>query len=654
MRIKNLQLFNFQGIRDAKFDFDGRNANIYGDNATGKTTIFNAITWLLFDKSSTGSKNFTPKTKGPGGDLHYLEHGVEAGFILDDGQLLTLKKVYQETYTKKRGSTIEEFTGHSIDYYVDGVPTKEKEYIATLVNYMGTSDQIKMLLMPHYFSEEMPWDERRHILMDICGDVPDEDVIASSKQLADLLSFLIMPGTTDKHYTVDEYKKIASTKMKDINKELQGIPDRIDEAKKAIPDIANLDVAAIDKEISLTTTSIAEFEQLKRQIVTSGDDDGAKVRQVSALKNSLTESRAEHMSAQVKQNESIYKEISEVQGELSDLKNKLYSLENYTVKNKIKELEQMDAKRERLFAEYTKVSEKTWQGSEICPTCNQALPAEEVERAKEIFNLAKSKRLEEINTEGQTTCSKGMIANLDVEIKAISAQVDELKHVIERKNTLLGILKGKLADEIPFESTKKYAEIIGQISAAENSSDDSLLSGQVAEFDNKLAALRGNLDKLMADKSKIALAKQQEGRIGELSAQEKSLAKEYEQLQRGVYLCEEFVKAKVSMITDNINSKFETVRFRLFIEQINGGIKEDCEVMVPSENRLVPYAFANNAARINAGLEIINVLSKYYEISIPVFVDNAESVTKLIDIEPQVIRLVVSEQDKSLRLEYAD
>jgi len=153
-----LYLFNFQGIRELRLDFGGNNAVIYGDNATGKTTIFNAITWLLFDKASTGAKNFTPKTKDANGhDVHYLEHGVEACFILADGQVLTLKKVYKEVYKTKRGSAREEFNGHEIDYSIEGVPAKEKEYVAALAEYIGEADQVKMLTMPDYFSDEMSW-----------------------------------------------------------------------------------------------------------------------------------------------------------------------------------------------------------------------------------------------------------------------------------------------------------------------------------------------------------------------------------------------------------------------------------------------------------------------------------------------------------------
>jgi hypothetical protein len=123
-------------------------------------------------------------------------------------------------------------------------------------------------------------------------------------------------------------------------------------------------------------------------------------------------------------------------------------------------------------------------------------------------------------------------------------------------------------------------------------------------------------------------------------------------VEKGIYLCELFIRAKVALITDSINRRFRAVRFRLFLEQINGGLKEDCEVMVPSVGgSLVPYFSANNAARINASLEIIDALGSDWGERMPVMVDNAESVTRLNPIGAQVIRLVVSADDPALRLE---
>ena len=195
MKINTLRLENFQGIKAATFDFKGQSASVYGDNATGKTTLFNALTWLLFDRPSTGAKGYTPKTKGPDGDVHYLDHAAEAQFTMDGGRLVTLRKVFHENYKKKRGSATEEFDGHSVDFFIDGVPVKEKEYTAALLGFCGGAEQMKMLTMPHYFPEDMPWEARRKILLEVCGDVADTEVIASNGELMELPSYLLMPGT---------------------------------------------------------------------------------------------------------------------------------------------------------------------------------------------------------------------------------------------------------------------------------------------------------------------------------------------------------------------------------------------------------------------------------------------------------------------------
>jgi hypothetical protein len=114
-----------------------------------------------------------------------------------------------------------------------------------------------------------------------------------------------------------------------------------------------------------------------------------------------------------------------------------------------------------------------------------------------------------------------------------------------------------------------------------------------------------------------------------------------------LFLTEEFTRTKVSALESKINNKFKYARFRLFEEQLNGGLNDVCTTLFDG----VPYdGGLNNAARINVGLDIINTLSEHYGFSAPIFIDNAESVTQLIDTDAQIIRLVVSEADKKLRV----
>ena len=655
MRIIRLKLQNFQGINAAVFDFpDGGCADIYGDNATGKTTIFNAVTWLLFDKPSTGAKNFSPKTKGPDGDLHYLEHVAEALLTLNNGQKLTLRKVYKEIYKKKRGSATDEFDGHAIEYFIDGVPTKEKDYQTALNNYIGSEERLKSLMMPDYFSESLPWDTRRRILINMCGDVTDRDVIDSNPDLADLDAYLMVPGTDEKFYTVDEFKKIAAAKRQDINRDLQAVPARIDEAQKAMPDISSIDPERIERSLAEANALIEEKERLKRGMQVGNAKESEVNNAILALQTKLAEDRAAYAAELSKQNESLYAEIEQLKGK------KLHNAtaldgKRSSLNLKTRELETMKSARQTLIEAYNAKSAEQWQGDETCPTCKRPLPEEDVELAKAAFNLGKSLKLEELNTQGKQTCGKEMVAAVETMINGLTEEIKAAETVAESLETKIDAATLSIVKAVPYEETEAYKTAMQRISELRDGEKNTgdMVSDRINALNGEITALRTKIDALTADKSRIAVAKQQANRMEELAAMEKRLSREYEDLQRGVYLCDEFIKTKVSYLTENINTRFATVRFRLFVEQINGGVKEDCEVMIPNGDSQVPYAFANNAARINAGLEIIDALSRHWGIAVPVFVDNAESVTRLRDIGSQTIRLIVSEPDKTLRVESA-
>lgn len=654
MRLTDLTLTNFQGIRHMTLSFSAESASIFGDNATGKTTVFNAITWLLFDKPGNGAKNFTPKTKGPDGDLHNLEHSAEATF-LDGDRLITLKKTFHEVYKKQKGSAREEFSGHTVDYYLDGVPVKEKEYAAAVLSLTGGDTEIpKMLTMPDYFSEGMPWEARRRILLEILGDVVDEDVIASVPELSDLATVLRMPGSVDRTYGVDEYRKIALARKAEINRRLASLPGRIDEAERAIPD-----VTGVKREVVLTSLTNLGVERDRaldeREDARRGDSRTAEIRKrMAEVECTMAERRSAYILEEAQKNAVLDAEIREVRDELSRVERDTAEVAS-DLSIARKKVDRMKAEREQLLAEYNQVAAETWdEGAAICPTCHRPLPEEDIEQMREQFNLGKSRRLEAINERGRTMASKTMIE----EAEATIAELDEaVKALPERRREILAKLEALEARRVPsvrFEETNGYYAYSLEIDSLRKKLADAqaYIDEATATADSKLRAIDDELHAQNELLVRFSVAETQRERIAELEAEEKRLAAEFEELERGLYLCDLFVRAKVSTLTERINGAFRNVRFRLFREQINGGLAEDCEVMIPAaDGRMVPYSFANSAARINAGLEIISVLSRHFGVEMPIVVDNAESVTHLADVDAQVIRLVVSEADKQLRLE---
>jgi hypothetical protein len=183
-------------------------------------------------------------------------------------------------------------------------------------------------------------------------------------------------------------------------------------------------------------------------------------------------------------------------------------------------------------------------------------------------------------------------------------------------------------------------------------SDEKARSAQEAE--KRVAALS-----VLADQEKAKLAGAEailrgkltlEGihkRMDELREELKRTAAELEQVDRLAFGLEEYIRWKTRFIEDSVNGLFRFVTFRLFKELISGGLEECCDVVVDG----VPYNALNNGARVNAGMDIIRRLAEHYGVRVPLIVDNAECVTRLEDAGTQVIRLVVSEQDKVLRVE---
>jgi DNA repair exonuclease SbcCD ATPase subunit len=651
LTLTRLSLKNFKGIRSFVIEMDGQNVKVFGDNATGKTTLFDSFVWLLFDKDSNNKKDFALKTlSADGKELHGLEHEVEASFDFN-GQSLTLRKVFTEKWTKKRGSATSEFTGHTTDYYVDSVPVKKGEY-AKQIESIVNEDIFKLLTSPSYFNEQVKWQDRRKTLLEICGDIADEEVIASDGSLSALPA--ILQGRS-----IENHRKIIAARRAEINKELDKIPVRIDEIQRNLPSIDELNKKAIEGEINRLNSEIDEKQTLINNI-RNGSAISAKQKDIQEIEIAMLQLKQEH---QINSNEKVYSLKTRLQEEKSNggiLLSKIDSLKHSKQMNAytIKELSETT---DRLRDEWQEVNKQVFlhETDCECPTCGQSLPEEQVQSAKDkalaSFNKSKSDRLESIQKVGKRNKEKldevkKADVQIDNEVLKIESQLSEKKELVSKLQAQLATVEGTIVDilENPEYVAKLQAKnkIVEEIQELRNAADQSIQSiyGEVAE-------LKAKRDSLQGDLGKFVLAVQSEKRIEELKNQERDLAAEFEKLEQELYLTEEFIRTKVNLLEEKINSKFKHARFKLFKQNINGGLEETCETLYQG----IPYSSGlNNAARINVGLDIINTLSEHYEFSSTIFVDNAEAVTKLIDTKAQTVCLVVSEQDKQLRVEHID
>ncbi|GHV51279.1 AAA family ATPase [Synergistales bacterium] len=656
MKIQRLSLENFQGIRQAEFDFAGRNANIYGSNATGKTTLFSAFTWILFGKPSTGADNYSPKTRTEDGEAHNLDHAAECELDIN-GQTVTLRRVFHEVYKKTRGNPDAVMSGHTTDYYINGVPKKESEYARYLSEILSNDELPKLLTMPFYFAETLHWEKRRGILLDICGDLSAIDVVNADDELKKLPALL-------GNLSVDEYKKMIKASLTEINRKIQGIPARIDEANRAIGEFTSTNPAELPELIEDSETWIAGAREKRKELeeerfaIISGATGSSKIRaELAETEAKLSELKAAHADKCQKANADAQQTVYQERNALAEAKHKADDI-GYRLNNERKQLKNLEAIRGEIIAEYAAIRQETFDdGALICPTCGQSFPADKAESMRESFNVNKSNKLERTLERGKREASKEMIQASDDLIAALEKELAGARSAGAAIQDKLSRLSGA-APELPkVYETPEYIAVTDEIDRLKKAlADTDAQSANLTKgVDEKLSAL-AEADRAANDRlAGLKTAQTQYARIAELETEQKSLGKAYEEAQQGLYLCERFSRVKAALLTDRINEKFSTVSFRLFKKNItNDGIDDVCEVLIPTpDGQRVPFALSNNAARINAGLEIIGVLSEHYGVELPIWVDNAESVVRVIPIKAQLIRLIVSEADKQLRFEPA-
>ena len=632
IKINNLILQNFKGIRSLEINADGNNLNIYGDNATGKTTVFDAFMWLLFNKDSLGRSDFGIKTQDADGNtLHNLEHSVECELSVDDA-ILNLKKVYTEKWTKKRGSAEAEFTGHETKYYINEVPSSKAEYTAKISSIID-EELFKTITNPLYFNEHLKWQERRAILLNICGNISDEAILASSSEFSPLVDDL-------KGRTIQEYQKIISNKQKGINDELKTLPQRIAEARLAIPDTSS-------------TYTIADKEAVEKKIAELNDEIIA-IRNGSGSAGIESDLRA--LRTEKAQLENKKCDVFDLDAKRTDYKARLAGL-NFEITDAERNInryynlaKECEENAEKLRKEWAEVNGKQYDGSEICPTCGQPLPAEQIESAKAKFNTARATKLEEITAKGKAVNAdkEKYIAEHDKWAKKLSELLltkEDIENAFSKTEALIAEKMSKFA-----ESKKTaLAMIDSRIAEAEKTAQNSLegIKSKIYTIQEQIDTEKAKLDEINTVLFNGAMAEKQLNRIAELEADEKRLAMEYGELEKTSFLIDEFLKFKITLLSDKINGLFRFAKFKLFDVQINGGLAECCEVTYDG----VPYSDLNNASRINIGLDIINTLCNVHDKRAPIIVDNAESVVALAETYSQKICLYVSGQDKSLRIE---
>ena len=674
IKIISLTIHNFKGIRDASFRFGGSNATIEGENGTGKSTVFDAFTWLLFGKDHQGQdwtnfdlKPIDPETREP---LHGLEHWVEAELTID-GTPKTLKRVVTEDWVKPRGEAEKVLKGHKQAFFIDGVDTATKKAYDAAVGQWIDEGVFKLLTNPLYFIDDQytDWKSRRKAILSL---LPAQGQAELRESFADLIAEM-------RGEPMEQFRKRVAAEKKVNRDRLSEATAKVAAFRETLP--KEVDRPKVVAEIqALTEEKDAAVSKIRAQIAII-DNGIADINAANADKRSQADAlHREVLQLRRKEQEIVDRALAAAREEEAARKAEYYAAQSAAAARKkaaqraAQEREEAEIEAQRLAAErakhaaelkrlgdqYQGEKEKAFvfnvEDEEICPTCGQPLPQSILEsKREEACERFKAARKDTLNAIiGQASLIKDTIRRID-------ERAAELAHIMEDNDTSLESASVEVAEEPPatdYNEVARQARLTDEykILAAEDNrltreaeeiatrttSVDDLLNDRRAlekeiqklneEYDRRSRHLR---DFLAVDEERKRIT----ALIEKTEAQSKTFADELARLERLEFRATEYTKAEIDSQEGAINALFRVVRWKMFAPTLEGGLTEMCEV---TDLKGIPFRSMNDAQKILCGLDVIRVFSQHNDVSAPIFVDNAESITRTeFDTPAQVIRLVV-------------
>lgn len=645
IKIKEMHLVNFKGVRELQIQFNDGMTTICGRNGSGKTTILDAFTWLLFGKDSQDRKQFNIKTLDENSvPIKKLPHEVSA-ILLVDGKEVRLCRRYNEIWRKRRGQTEDDFDGHEESRIYDDVPLNLNEW-RNKINAIVEESVFKFITIPSYFPTRKP-EIQREMLFDMAGRITDEEIARGNEQHTALLKAL--DGRT-----MAEYKLAVSAKKNRLKDEAKGIPDRIDERKRSMPQEEDWD--KLQSDLEGFEHELADIDKQIGDITETHRANDKRRRDMSNHLSDLEKQRDKRKyEIESEVSKDYYKALQKESDHKSDIRTKEAErdrlIEERDEQQKV--IDGCQQTRENLVAEWKEIKAKRLvfdPKAFICPTCKRELDADDIERKREEltenFNQSKANELAENQQKGKA--NKEKMEKAEAKKKELDEQIDKLTDEITKMQsvTFATVEEPDATDAIANDA--KIQELDAEIEKAKAD-----LEADTNTEDQDTEALQQRKSEINTEISdiKIRLAKREDiekdnKRIAELEEQLRKLNNEIAE-QEGIEMqMLEFSKARAAAIESRVNGMFKMVRFKMFDTLVNGTEVETCVATVDG----VPYDDGlNNAKCINAGIDIINAICAHIGVRAPIFIDNAESVNEIIPTDSQLVRLVVS-NDKQLTI----
>lgn len=662
--IEQLTLVNFKGERNKTISFDSKETNIFGDNAVGKTRVFDAFTWLLFGKDSEDRMNYNILLVDNDNILPKVDAEVE-GIIVKNGVKTKLKRVFRQKWVRPRGQDTEVLEGNETLFWADGVSVKANEY-KVIVNAILSEDIFKLLTSPTYFLSQK-WEIQRTILQKMVTPVSDEDIAGLKPEFVELLRQLQGKDAA-------KFKAELRARISEMKKEKDDIPSRIDQTMKLMPEITDYkpleaQLAKIDQDIAANKLLAESGQKAIQERFGKEVELQNNISQIKRLQQGvLFQKQIEEQTNVDKQNEGLNTSIQAKQlaeTELQKINNNIF-ITQQNESNISQGIAKLESEKATLTEQYKTVQQSQYNADSIkitCPLfgheCSDAIAIEKHFRdsndALTNFNNDKLQRLTDITNKGLNLKERiefnkeSLEKSKEVLVKLNADKIKVEKEIESLTNAITSFVKAEAktfeAKDIPewVVLNDKIKQIEVEIELLKASP---LPSNR--EYSEKIEVLQVERSTIEIQLSKKDDVAKHQAEIDRLQQRAKEVVKIISDLEKQEFILKDFNKTKIKYFEEMVNKMFSFVRFKMFDYTFDDNEFETC---IAINEKGVYISSTNNAEKINAGIDIINTLANFYSITAPIFIDNREGVTKLIESDSQIINLVVSGKDKTLRVE---
>lgn len=655
IHFKTLTLKNFKGILGEKtINFCDTVTSIYGANHTGKTTVIDAILWVLFDKNSEGASVFGIDTKDENNNvIPKLEHSVKLVLTID-GVERTLEKVRKDVWTKPRGQKEEVLTGHTTNYFVNGNKYTQTEYKAEITNILPEA-LFKCVTNPMFFPT-LPPTEQRMLLEQMVGETNFVAVV-SQKEEWELLEKYIENGD------VEKFRENLAYKIKLVKEELKLIPSRISEHTNELAELQSKDYnfPILEKRIAEIEKGLQHYDDMLAD-ASKGSDEKYKakmaVRKQIQAYEAERDSIIDKINKENRESEQLHESvISSIEDAIAKQRKNIRDA-NVDAQSNERRKELLEKQKVDFRTRWQQVEDETFQwdeANEVCPTCHQRLPQEDIdtlrERLQGNFNESKAKKQELLDIEAESIAKKQN--EIEEERKRCATDKQEAEERIVHLEKELEKAKGIQPEKKDYTVDSRVVELtslikgeedkLQQLEQEEDNTTQQEAINRIKEQKQGQQQLRDQLRDQFQVKLQI---ERKEKRIAELTTEQQTLSQQLTELEQQDNTAMQLVQYYIEELEKKVNKMFDIIRFTMFEHHLNGNIKTKCECTMHG----TPYQDLSNSEKINAGIDIINAMCRHHNAFAPIIVDNAESITDILPTASQQIRLVVSAQDKELTI----